>query len=185
MPNKVAFSNENISLGDIDIYFNDCIDSLDYYFNFNNAPLINPARFFGYSRDEVNDELKRNKDILNQNSSLNILSSLEAQFRIDYLVRCQSKMKDSLSREFREIHKAKQNKASLTDDIIATWRMHHPQYKAIFDSFQKAIDYRNWLAHGKYWKPKKSPHVYRYDYLSLYTLANQLINNLPLCEVDT
>ena len=44
---------------------------------------------------------------------LTILSSLEASFRIDYLLRCYNKKKDKISRRFRDIHNDKGSRISL------------------------------------------------------------------------
>ena len=53
-------------------------------------------RFFGYSTGLLQVELKEKKAILDRMCSLELLAALEARFRIDYLVRCQKKHKDSL-----------------------------------------------------------------------------------------
>jgi len=124
---------------------------------------------------QLNAELKSRKEHLDRMCVLEILATLEAKFRIDYLMRCQKKKRDKLSKAFREIYKKKKNKASLNDDIIRTWKNEFPLHKTRLDKLSKALDYRNWLAHGRYWLPKKSPHIAEYDYLSIYSLAVDII----------
>ncbi|WP_215900700.1 hypothetical protein, partial [Acinetobacter sp. TUM15064] len=128
--------------------------------------------------------LSEHKRTLDRMSALEILAFLEARFRIDYLIRCQNKKKDLLSRNLRQIYKVKGNRASLTDDILKEWKVVNSNHKILLDSFKNALDYRNWLAHGRYWEPKKTSHVKKYDYLSVIFLANELLNNLTLYEPD-
>jgi hypothetical protein len=70
----------------------------------------------------------------------------------------------------------------LTDDIIPAWKGKYPQHKTRLDNLGKALDYRNWLAHGRYWMPKKSPHISKYDYLIIYTLASDILEKMELHE---
>ncbi len=53
----------------------------------------------------------------------------------------EKKKKDDLSKEFRKIHLKKEEKASLKDDIIRTWRNKCPQHKTRLDNFGKALEY--------------------------------------------
>jgi hypothetical protein len=180
MVNKVSFSDQQGSLEDIEEYYVDSQNALNYYYEPSNADRI--PKFFGYTKKEIDNELKLRKESLDRMCSLEILAMIEAKFRIDYLVRSQKKKKDNLSKKFREIYKAKKNKASLTDDIIPAWKGKYPQHKTRLDNLGKALDYRNWLAHGRYWMPKKSPHISKYDYLIIYTLASDILEKMELHE---
>ena len=177
---RVLFSNINASLEDVEEYYVDSDESLKAYFVPGHEPGVALARFIGYTKTELDDELKMRKETLDRMCSLEILSAIEARFRIDYLLRCQDKMKDGLSRQFREIPKQKENRASLANDIIPTWRAAYPEHKARLDNLGKALDFRHWLAHGRYWQPIRTPHVRRYDYLSIYTLALDILSNMDL-----
>ncbi len=176
---KVAFSNIHSSITDIEEYYVDSQAALEYYFSGTEVS----SRFIGYSVKMLQDELKQRKTTLDRMCSLELLASIEARLRIDYLLRCQKKYKDSLSRKFREIHSEKGNRASLLDDIAYTWKQEFPEHKAKLDNLGKAIDYRNWLAHGRYWQSKKTPHIYRYDYLEIYNLTADIFNEMDLLEV--
>jgi hypothetical protein len=180
MANKVSLSDQNSSLEDIEEYYVDSENALNSYYEPSNASR-NP-KFIGYTKDEIDNELKSRKKSLDRMCSLEILAAIEAKFRIDYLIRSQKKKKDDLSKKFREIYRTKKNKASLTDDIIRTWKSEYPQHKTRLDNLGKALDYRNWLAHGRYWMPKKSPYISKYDYLTIYTLAKDILENMELHE---
>lgn len=175
---KVAFSQSHSSIDDIEDYYIDSEESLNHYFN---SAMV-PARFIGYTKNELDNELKDRKQTLDRMCSLEVLAAIEARIRIDYLVRCQNKKRDSFSKKLRAIHNKKNNKASLMDDIAMTWKQHFPEHKARLDNLGKAIDYRNWLAHGRYWLPKKSPYIYNYDYLAISLLASDILSNMDLRE---
>ena len=179
---RVSFSQQNLTIEQIADYYQDTEGALNlfYSFNFNTEDI--PAKFLGYSATEVNDELKQRKEALDRTCSMELLAALEARIRIDYLVRCQDKHKDTLSRKLRDIHKTKENRASLVDDIITTWKTEKPYHKNRLDNLGKALDYRNWLAHGRYWQPKKHPHTALFDYLTIYSLAVDILTNLELVE---
>lgn len=178
MVSKVRFSDNYSSIEDIEKFYYYSNESFKPYFTEHNS------YFFGYSIPELNIELSEHKLTLDRMSALEILAFLEARFRIDYLIRCQNKKKDLLSRNLRQIYKVKGNRASLTDDILKEWKVVNSNHKILLDSFKNALDYRNWLAHGRYWEPKKTSHVKKYDYLSVIFLANELLNNLTLYEPD-
>lgn len=176
--NNVAFSKKNSSIDEIEEYYIDSEDSLNYYFDLAAAM----PKFIGYTKDEIYNELKNRKETLDRMCSLEILAAIEARIRIDYLVRCQNKKRDSLSKKLREIHKRKTHKASLIDDIVVAWKQQFPEHKTRLDNLGKAIEFRNWLAHGRYWMPKKSPDIYKYDYLAIYSLASDILSNMNLHE---
>lgn len=179
---KTSFSNKHSKIEQVQEYYSDSEDSLNSYYSYMVSEGSAPAKFIGYSLEEINKELKDRKDTLDRMCSLELLASVEAKLRIDYLVRGQDKLKDEFSRKIREIYDAKENRASLVDDILYTWKKENPSQKARLDNFGKALDYRNWLAHGRYWMPKKHPHVNQYDYLSIYSLAVDILSNLELVE---
>ncbi|NRF32983.1 hypothetical protein [Vibrio coralliilyticus] len=175
---KVTFSDEHSTLQDIQNYYVDSDESLGLYFDEQNQK----NRFFGYTRDELQEELNNRKDALDRMCSLEVLASIEAHIRIDYLNRCQAKHKDVLSKQMRVVYSAKGNKASLVDDILFLWKKNKPKHKSCLDDLQKALDYRNWLAHGRYWNSRKAPHISKYDYFSLYTLAENVLADLELVQ---
>jgi hypothetical protein len=178
---KVSFSQSHSSIEDIEEYYVDSEESLNYYFNPLNFGVI-PDRFIGYTKIEFDDELKTRKETLDRMCALEVLAAIEARLRIDYLVRCQNKKRDGFSQKLRQIHQVKANNASLKDDIVAAWKENFPEHKTRLDNLGKALDFRNWLAHGRYWQATKSPHIYKYDYLAIFTLASDILSNMDLKE---
>ena len=155
-----------MSLLKIADYYDDSEKALRLFFSPENHGYS--LRFIGYTRDEVEEELKLRLQELDRAVSLSILSALEALFRIDYLTRCYNKKKDPLSRKMRGISRKKGVRTSLENDILRLWKEVCPEYKSFNSEVIPAFDYRNWLAHGRYWEPKLGRN---YDYNSLYDLA--------------
>lgn len=176
MAKKITFSNTHSTIEDIEAFYFHSEKSSSLHF-------IETNDFFiGYSKFELENELREYKNSFDRMCSLEVLAMLEARFKIDYLLRCQNKRKDILSKKFRLIHKEKENRASLTDDILLSWKIIYPQYKKELDKFQKALDYRNWLAHGRYWQPRHAPHISQYDYLSISLLGSEILKKMDLIE---
>ena len=149
MLKKVSFSGDNLSLLRIADYYDDSEKALRFFFSPNN-PEYN-SRFNGYTRDEIEEELRLRLEELDKSVSFSILSALEALFRVDYLTRCYSKKKDPLSRKMRniyQIHQIKKSHVSLEKDILILWKEEYPQYKSLISKIITAFKYRHWLAHG-------------------------------------
>ncbi len=108
------------------------------------------AVFFGMTSDEVDDFFRR----LDQLAMFDLLSTTEAHLRADFQNRVQKKRKDALSREFRDAAKQRRGKVRLDEDILDSWKKHHPKHKACICEFKAALKLRHWLAHGRHWVPK-------------------------------
>jgi hypothetical protein len=182
MSKRVALSNEHSSLDDIQSYYVDSENALNAYFMDSHLTGSSSVRFFGYTTDKLNAELQHRKEYLDRMCSLEVLSAIEARFHIDYIVRTEKRKKDDLSKAFRKIFKERRQKVTLKDHLIKTWRIQYPQHKTRLDKFSKALDYRHWLAHGRYWQPNRSPHSANYDYLEIYTLASDIFAHMDLRE---
>lgn len=108
------------------------------------------AVFFGMTSEEVDDFFRR----LDQLAMFDLLSTTEAHVRTDFQDRVQKKRKDALSREFRKAAKQRRGKVRLDEDILDSWKKHHPKNKACIREFKAALKLRHWLAHGRHWVPK-------------------------------
>ena len=172
MGNRILFSNKHLSLSEIASYYSDCEKALILYFSPKSVDFND--RFIGYTISEVEAKLRLRINELEQSTSFLILSSLEAQFRMDYLKRCPKRKKDGLSKAMRNIYQQKGNRASL-DDILDFWKQVYPEHKQVISSVISALQYRNWLAHGRYWDTKFGR---KYDYPFLYNLAEEVENLL-------
>ncbi|KAF3982003.1 MAG: hypothetical protein HFP81_00555 [Methylococcales symbiont of Hymedesmia sp. n. MRB-2018] len=175
MARRVSFSNKQLELGEIAIHYLDSESSLKLYFSSENNDY--EERFSGYSSGELANELRRRITELSHTSSLSLLATLEAIFRIDYLQRNYNRKKDSLSRTLREIYQEKSIRASLEDDILDAWKTNTHGTSQIISDLKGAYKYRHWLAHGRYWEPKMGRQSYDYD--SVYELTETILNSFP------
>ena len=175
MGDRVSFSGEHQELPQIAMHHRDIVASLRIYFRPGNERF--EERFAGYSSQELKNELNFRLSETDLSSALNVLSAVEAAFRIDYLQRCYKKMKDNLSRKFREIHQEKGSRASLEKDIFSTWKNESNVPVHLVGDLIGTFKYRHWLAHGRYWTPKLGR---KYDYESVYILAQTVFDSFPL-----
>ncbi len=113
MASRVSFSGEHLGLPEIVAHRQDLESALTLYYG-TGSPSYS-VRFGTYRPTEVTGERRNEADL---SSSLTVLASVEAAFRIDYLQRCYRRGKDPVSRAFRDIYKAKRQHASLEDEIF-------------------------------------------------------------------
>jgi hypothetical protein len=109
-----------LQLEEIAVYYKDSEAALRIYF-FQKNRLINPSykkRFSDYNADEIVAELNSRIDELGRSTSLSLLATLEAVFRIDYKERVRKRKKDCLSKALKKIYRAKETRASLEEDIL-------------------------------------------------------------------
>lgn len=109
-------------------------------------------------------------------SSMTLLASIEASFRVDYLQRASARKKDHLSRAFRDLYLRKRERASLSDDILQGWQAHSDVTVKLVGEIRGAFGYRDWLAHGRYWVPKLGR---RYDFETIYDLGRTIESSFP------
>ncbi len=174
MANRVSFSGEQLGLPEIAAHHQDLKSSLTLYFSPQSQ--IYSVRFDEYTAGEVSDELGERLAEADLTSSLTVLASVEAAFRVDYLQRCYRKEKDSLSRAFRIIYKVKQERASLRDEILAAWVDNYYGVRSIVGELRSVFRFRDWLAHGRYWTPKLGQ---PYDFSGIFALADQTLRSFP------
>jgi hypothetical protein len=162
------------SLSEIADYHNDVVDSLTAFLQPFRHP--NSSRFLGFSLAELNELLRGRIEETDLRSALAILSAVEAAIRIDYLLRATKRRKDPLSRAFRTVYREKRENARF-DDLLDLWVRHHPTLKNFVGELRAALHFRHWLAHGRY---LERPRHRRFDYISMYTLADILLRSFPL-----
>lgn len=143
--------------------------------NYMLAPSLNT--FFRMSAEEINEHFDLLQKELDTSFSLTVIAAIEAKFRMDYIVRVNVRFKDNLSREFRNVYSEHGENARLKSDLLAIWKECYPQYKALLSGFIQCLNYRNWLAHGRYWVPKIGR---QYDFSMIYELCKDIEDSLPL-----
>jgi hypothetical protein len=166
-------------LAQIAEYHNDVIEALASFFG--NWKTLGVARYIGSTPAEMRDILATRLEETALRSALEVISAIEAAFRVDYLIRSVKRKKEPLSRDFRQLYKAKQGKVRLNEEILERWLSHHSDItglKALVGELRGALRFRHWLAHGRYWQPARWGRKYDYDGVSI--LAELIFETFPL-----
>ena len=170
MAGRVSFSAEEQSLEEIANHHADVQAGIFEFFAGSSRILLD--RYADSKLDEARDKSLKE---LSFTSSLSVLSSVEAAIRLDYLRRVYGRWRDPLSRSMKELHKEKENKARLEDELIGRWRAHTDVSDALYGALVGAFKYRHWLAHGRYWTPKLGR---QYDYETVYDIAQEFVDSM-------
>ncbi len=165
----------NLHLVELAAYQNDIDASLRLCFS-PTAPDF-PIRFLGYPKNKVAQELQLRLAESDIRSTLIVLTSLEASFRVDFHLRCRERLKDELSRYFREIEKTRGDQVRFDEDILEGWKKYIPGVAPLIGRLHGALKLRHWVAHGRYWHPKLGR---KYDFDSVYDLAEVIASTLHL-----
>lgn len=163
---KISFSNNNAKIDEIVQQYQDSCLAIRHYFSLENPKAY--ELFVGFSESELLEQCNK---VLQENElalSLVLLSALEANFRVDYISRVERKLRDDLSRYFRDLYKNNGNRVSLEDDILEGWKSHTNIHQQLIGNIKSAFKYRHWLAHGRYWQPKLGQ---EYDFFKLQSLC--------------
>jgi hypothetical protein len=166
---RVPFSNEELPIKEIEAYFVTTEKALRSFYQINNL------YFTTYTVEELNNELERRIEELDKSTAFTILAAIEAHLRVDFLQRYYDKEKDPLSRKFRNLYKKKGDRPPL-EGILELW-MQHLTRKSVISELRGALNYRHWLAHGRYWVAKWGR---KYDFYDVLTLAINIQNELGI-----
>jgi hypothetical protein len=144
---------------------------------------IPSSRFFAMSIDEVDEFFAASLDETDKQACLFLVASAEAALRVDFLQRVYNRKKDAVSRAFRSIYKTACNHSRLTvkldEDILETWSARVPKAKTRVGDLRGALNYRHWLAHGRYWVPKLGR---QYDPSGLLRIIIELFEDIRLAN---
>ncbi len=164
-----------LELDELAAYHQDAVSSLRLYF----SPLAPTfvARFAGETPEDVEGQLRTRLDESDVRSSFAVLTSLEANFRIDFDFRCRKRLKDNLSVYFRSVERERGDKVRLDEDILEGWKLHTTGSAALIGELRGAFRFRDWLAHGRYWMPKLER---KYDFNYLHLLADGILSQFNL-----
>jgi hypothetical protein len=168
MAKKVSKSNLHLTKEEVADSYNYREKSLRIFFSDKNPQY--DLDFTGLSENEVKEELKKQLDEIEKDACMNLLACIEAKFRLDYIIRCEDKHKDEISRKFRELFAEYQYRLSLEDGILEEWKNSPEIPSSVISNIKGAFKYRHWLAHGRYWTYKSI----KYDFFGLYNLATQV-----------
>ena len=166
MARRVSFSDERLAPNQIAEHHAILESAIHQYYSEPGSEFV--ARFTSYTSEEVLEERNGRLYEAGAASAMTVLASVEASFRVDFLLRCYGRMKDDLSRAFLALYRAKELKVSLSEDLLDAWKAHSDVSTRLVGDIRTAFGYRHWLAHGRYWVPKLGR---QYDFASIYDLA--------------
>lgn len=164
------------SLSDIALYHNDTEKSLRLFFSRSNPQLI--VRFPNYLPIEIERELKERLTETEMRSILVIIARVDAALCKDYAVRCKLKKPDNVSIAFRKSYAIRKKRPRLEEDILDVWAQNvDPPTRRIISGLRGILNFRHWLAHGRYWNPGQ-----KYGYEDAYLLADSILTGFQLYD---
>jgi len=110
------------------------------------------------TQEEIDSAITKMSLELDQEVVLLLTASFEAEFQADFHDRVSRKRKDRVSREFRRIlgdqrGRRQGAKRVAFKQILEVWGKHEGHVRAI-GNLKQLIQFRHWLAHGRYWVQK-------------------------------
>ncbi|MDR2825868.1 MAG: hypothetical protein LBV76_03610 [Deltaproteobacteria bacterium] len=164
-------------ISEIEIHFHETCLAWRFYFNGISLAQIPSGIYTGYKPTELLQAENFRKKEAEHLSCFALLANMEAALRSDYKIRVKNrKYRDGVSKAFRVLETSlrKKGKNPRLDDILSIWTKNiFDRDRQIFVSILAALDYRNWLAHGRYWE-LNTQHNAKYDFLSLMMIAGEL-----------
>jgi hypothetical protein len=136
------------------------------------------SRYLGKTREELEADFAYQATELAQAAMLGMLAGTEAVLRIDLIERVGNKKKDKVSRGFQAAFRERGKKVRLKEDILDVWKEHgNSAIGRAVRQFKGALKLRDWLAHGRYWKPKLG-RVAGYDAVDVFDICLALLQAL-------
>jgi hypothetical protein len=176
----VSFSNKNLALNQVLLYFSDTTRAQRFYYS--NASPDFAERFVGYTKEDLMNELESSLAETEMLSVFSVLAAIEAAFRVDFLYRCKTKKRDRVSKHFRNTYRANGEKIRLEEDILDVWRDYDARSKALISDIKGLFQYRHWLAHGRYYIPRLARQ--KHDFHDIFALTSKALETFPLYDAD-
>ncbi|HUY91765.1 MAG TPA: hypothetical protein VMV10_23685 [Pirellulales bacterium] len=139
-------------------------------------------RFVGMTERDVDIHYDAQRRELDRLTVLNLVASAEATIKLDYFRRVNERLKDSLSRAYREWHNrlsAKQRRRPDFDErgILDVLKGAGVMDNHIVGRYRECLHVRHWLGHGRYWA--KPAQVEQLDPDEVFDRANKLLQAIP------
>jgi hypothetical protein len=143
------------------------------------SPIAAPgSRFFGMPAAEVRQALGNLRGELENQVVMLLTASFEATIQTDAKKQLAKNRKSPIARTFRKKlwpTRAKLQEWTPVEKVLRVCHQHAARPQAIAD-FKQLLEFRNWLAHGRYWVQKSglSP-----DPLEAWEIGKALFEALP------
>lgn len=149
IPSAITLSPNPITIKVIANYYDGTRVAIEDYYN---PDGWNPV-LVGKSKKEVKamrDSLLRELSI---ECGMMLMSAVEAAFRTDFVLRCRKSKKKQIDRDFKKVLEGVSElyHVRIKEDLIDRWAIEYPTDKHNFSLLKDRFDYRNWIAHGRYW----------------------------------
>jgi hypothetical protein len=157
------FNEHNQSLESLESYYDEVKAAIDL--KYSKANPYYTADFQMMTDSEVESERDENYMELSREASMSILAFVESLFRTDFIIRCELKKSDKLSIRYRHTYNPAKRiyTYSYNDVVLDGWADFRPEEKDLINELKEANNYRNWLAHGRYWQFKDNPAKYKIE----------------------
>lgn len=177
----VDFNVEKTTYEDIDKFYVTTYSSIETYFN----RALNPnydSCFKNMSDDEILNLEKTYKQELSIEAGFALLAYIESLFRTDFVLRLESNKKsDHLTAYYKREHNIAQKPYKFgLDKIFEGWKVHYGNVSKkmldILNTLPQYYEYRNWIAHGRYWIYKEDNYLTKYNYDHLQMLHSEIVS---------
>jgi hypothetical protein len=114
------------------------------------------SQFFGMTPQDVEKALREMATELDHEVTLLLTASFGASFQVDYHQRLKTRKKDLLSKKLRALTHAPVRRRSprvTIEEILDVWQ-DESGHKRLIGQLKQLIQFRHWLAHGRYWVQK-------------------------------
>lgn len=149
IPANFKFSEHVVTLNDVASYYDNSKEAIEKYYD---SSVVTPS-LVGHSPREV--RAKRDKLLreLSIECGMMLMSAVEAAFRSDFVLRCRKSKKEQIDRDFKKVLGRVEElyQVRIKEDLIDRWAEEYPADKHNFSLLKNRFDYRNWVAHGRYW----------------------------------
>jgi hypothetical protein len=185
---QISINPDQLTVDQVWEYYQNIRDILDQmYEQAKDFGRHNPSapfpQFFGMNIQEIDEFFQKNLEEADRQACLFLIAAAEAALRVDFLQRVYKKKTDDVSRLFRDIYKGKpddkKKNIGLEADILNIWSEKVPHSKSHISDFRGALNYRHWLAHGRYWVPKLGR---KYDPVGILNVIDSIFNDIGLVE---
>ena len=178
----VNFNKLKPTLSDIDEYYQSALSAIESYYD--DKLNLNYKRLFDkMSQSEVDEKHIQSLNELSMEAGLMLLAFIESEFRTDFVKRIENRKGKlvGLNKYFRDDY----NPAcpiyqySLSS-IFHGWKNYYGNCSKamtdILNTLPQYYDYRNWIAHGRYWVYKESNYQSKYKYQALQMMAYNVLS---------
>ena len=181
----VNFNPDKLTPQDIEEIYEQCRDGIESKFD----PARNPNldnELPGLTELE-REEIKRDLlDELSMRSSFYLLAYIETLFRTDFVLRLETnnkkKYQDVLTQAYKRVYNPTKRLFNyhLVEVIFENWKrfaINKPNSKEMTDilnTLPQYFEFRNWMAHGRYWVFRESNYIRKYNYVHIKMLLAQI-----------